>query len=75
VLALDVNRDKDTRINIERYREEVNNFVINIISKFALVRLFLLGHKLVYNAGKSVYNSALKFCLVFKCIELATNGL
>ena len=59
MLALYIEWDKDTRISIERGREEVDHFITNVVSKFSLVGLFLLGHKLVYSAGKSMYNSVL----------------
>jgi hypothetical protein len=59
MLALDAKRDVDARIRIERYREEVDNLVADVVSKLALVRLFLLGYKLVYCAGKSVHDCAL----------------
>jgi hypothetical protein len=59
MLALDAKRDVDARIRIERYREEVDNLVADVVSKLALVRLFPLGHKLVYYAGKSVHDCAL----------------
>jgi hypothetical protein len=58
-LALDAKRDIDAGICIERYREEVDNLVADIMNKLALVRLFLLGNELVYCTGKTVYNSIL----------------
>jgi hypothetical protein len=59
MLTLDTKRDIDTRIRIERYREIVNNLVIDVISKLTLVRLFLLGYELVYYTSKTIYNSML----------------
>ena len=74
-MALDAKRDEDAGICIQRCQEEVDNLVADVISKLALVRLFLLGYEVVYSASKSVHNSALLFCLAFECIELATDGL
>jgi hypothetical protein len=59
VLALDAKRDVDAGIRIERCQEEVDNLVADIVSKLALVRLFLLGHELVHRASKAVHNSTL----------------
>ena len=59
MLALDTERDKDARLCIERCREEVDDPIIDIISKLALVKLFLLGYEVVYYASKAVYNSIL----------------
>jgi hypothetical protein len=59
MLALDAKRDKDARVYIERSREEVDNLVADVVSKLALVRLFLLGHKVVYCASKGVHDSTL----------------
>jgi hypothetical protein len=42
--------------------------------KGTLVLLFIKGHKLVYSVSKVKYNYVLDFRLVFKDIELATNG-
>jgi hypothetical protein len=59
MLALDVKRDVDAGIHIERCQEEVDNLVIDVISKLMLIRLLLLDYKLVHYASKTVYNSAL----------------
>ncbi len=59
MLALGAKRDEDARIRVERCREEVYNLVVDVVSKLALVRLFLLGHEVVYYASKNVHNSTL----------------
>ena len=59
MLALDVKRDVDAGIYIERCREEVDNLVVDVVSKLALVRLFPLGHELIHCAGKTIHDSAL----------------
>ena len=59
MLALDAKRDVYARVRIERCQEEVDNLVADVVSKLALVRLFLLGHELVHRAGKTVHNNAL----------------
>jgi len=58
-LAWDTKGDKDTRIYVERCREEVDNPAVDVIGKLALVRLFPLGHEVIYCASKDVYNSTL----------------
>ena len=59
MLVLDAKRDKDAGVHIERSREEVDNLVADVVSKLALVRLFPLGHKVVYRASKGVHDSTL----------------
>ena len=59
MLALDVKRDVDAGIYIERCREEVDNLVADVVSKLALVRLFPLGHELIHCAGKTIHDSVL----------------
>jgi hypothetical protein len=59
VLALDAKRDVDARIRIKRCQKEADHLVADVVSKLAFVRLFPLGHKLVYCASKSVYDCAL----------------
>ena len=58
-MALDAKGDEDAGICIERCREEVDNLVADVVNKLALVRLFLLGHEVVYRASKTVHNCAL----------------
>jgi hypothetical protein len=58
-LALDAKGDEDAGICIERCREEVDNLVADVVSKLALVKLFPLGHEVVYRASKTVHNCAL----------------
>ena len=59
MLALDAKRDIDAGIYIERCREEVDNLIIDVVSKLTLVRLFPLGHKLIHYVGKTIHDSAL----------------
>ena len=58
-MALDAKEDKDARIYIKRCQEEVNNLVVDVVNKLALVKLFLLSHEVVYYASKTVHNCAL----------------
>ena len=59
MLALDVKRDVDAGIYIERCQEEVDNLITDVVGKLALVRLFPLGHELIHYAGKTIHDSAL----------------
>ena len=59
MLALDAKRDVDAGIYIERCREEVDNLVVDVVSKLVLIRLFPLGYELIHYAGKTIHNSTL----------------
>jgi hypothetical protein len=59
MLALDVKRDVDAGIYIERCWEEVDNLVVDVVSKLTLIKLFLLGHELIHYTSKTIHNSAL----------------